>query len=166
MISIHKAAVLFVLALALLGGAAHAQCYVYPNLIANGDFENGLSSWIKTEGSFNVVENPNDSSDHEGVLYGSSAHTSTIEQSFTPMASGWHIVWLEMASAYGTCSVTATVVAGSTFTGTEEVQYNVLTYTFQIPSSVSSGKLKISVTCPGPLIQRPVRIDDVCLSQI
>ena len=164
MTSIRQAAFLIALALPLLGGAAHAECFGSPNLIANGDFQSGSASWTKTQGYFAVLGNPNDSSDLEAYLRGASGYTSTIEQSFTPATSGWHAVLLFM-DGYATCTVTATVTVGTqTYSGSDEVQYGGLTYTFQVAPGVSSGTLKISVTCPG--LGRLIRVDDVCLSQI
>lgn len=165
MSSLRHAAILSVLALALLGGAAHAQCFGYPNLITNGDFENGSTGWTRTQGSFSTGTDPSDSNNQVGFLRGASGFTSEVVQSFAPTTSGWHAVLLYM-NGYATCRVTATVIVGSqTYSGTDEVQYGGLTYTFQVASGVTSGTLKISVTCPTFLGQY-IRIDNVCLSQI
>lgn len=162
--SLYKSAVLTAFALVLLCGTAQAQCF--GTYLSNGDFENGSTSWTRTAGSFSVGENPSDSSDHEGYLRGASNYTTTIEQTFTPTSSGWHAVLLYM-DGYGTCTVEAKVLVGSqTYSGSDEVQYGALTYTFQIPSGVSTGTLRISVTCPNSGLGRYIGVDDVCIFPI
>jgi hypothetical protein len=165
--SMWRTAVLASFALAVLGTPAHADCLDYlTDLLSNGDFENGSSNWTTVQGYFAVTESPAASGNHVALLRGASNYTSTIQQSFSPTSATQHVIYLDM-SGYGTCTVTATIHVGSQTTSYgDEVQYGALTFTFNVPSGVSTGTVDIAVTCPGSFLGRYISVDNVCIGDI
>lgn len=164
--SMWKTALLASFALAVFGSPAHADCLGYlTDLLQNGDFESGSANWTNTQGTFQVIESPAGSGNHVASMRGASNYTSKIEQSFTPASASWHVVYLDM-SGYGTCTVTVTVHVGTQTTSySDQVQYGSLTYTFNVPSGVSSGTVEVAVTCPTTL-GHYIEVDNVCIGDV
>jgi len=164
--SLWRTAILAAFVLAVLGSPAHADCIGHPDLLVNGDFENGSANWTKTLGYFGIFEAPSGSGNHVAQMHGSSSDSSKIRQTFTAASAGWHFVYAEM-SGYGSCYVAATIQVGGgqPVTQGDDVQYGAFTYTFYVPSGVTSGSIEVVVTCP-TVAGHYIQVDNVCIAAL
>lgn len=164
--SLWRTAILAAFALAILGSPAYADCVGHPDLLQNGNFENGSANWTKTLGYFGVFEAPSGSGNHVALMRGASNYTSKIQQSFTPAGAGWHFVYWQMAGNVN-CTVAATIQVGGgqPVTHGEYVQYGDYTFTFNVPSGATSGSVEVIVTCPA-FLGSYIQVDNVCIAAL
>lgn len=130
--------------------------------IANGNFENGTASWVKTSGFFNVVTDPNDSNNHLGQLRGASDMTSTIEQTVSGLTPAKYALAVFTHNLHSSCTTTATAISGGVTTSLSyDYTWTGFTLDFRVPSGNSTALIRISVTCTG--LGRMNYYDDVAL---